>query len=149
MSEQKDKGMADDKPATGGCLCGAVRYEVKGPLRQVIACHCTMCRRTTGSYVHATAAMLADFRLTAEEGLAWYRSSPGAQRGFCKICGANLFWQGDGLPYLSIMAGTLDGESGLKLVRHIYAGDKGDYYTLGDGVPRQDDGAHGVKIPAT
>ena len=141
--------MADDKPATGGCLCGAVRYEVKGPLRQVVACHCTMCRRTTGSYVHATAAMLADFRLTAEEGLAWYRSSPGARRGFCKICGANLFWQGDGLPYLSIMAGTLDGESGLKLVRHIYAGDKGDYYTLEDGVPRQDDGAHGVKIPAT
>jgi hypothetical protein len=138
-----------EKLATGGCLCGAVRYEVQGPLRQVIACHCTMCRRTTGSYVHATAAMLSDFRLIEETGLAWYRSSPQAKRGFCKICGANLFWQGDGLAYLSIMAGTLDGESGLKLVRHIYAGEKGDYYDLEDGVSRQDDGDHVVKIPAT
>src|SRR4029077_19549434 len=102
---RKVRDMAD-KPATGGCLCGAVRYEVKGPLRQVIACHCTMCRRTTGSYVHATAAMLADFRLTAEEGLAWYRSSPKAQRGFCKICGAHLFWQGRRPPLLLIIDRT-------------------------------------------
>src|SRR5260370_38737019 len=100
-----------EKPATGGCLGGGFRYEVKGPLRQVVACHCTMCRRTTGSYVHATAAMTADFRLTAAEGLAWYRSSPGSRGGFFKICGANLFWEGGCLPYRSIMSGPLDGEA--------------------------------------
>ncbi len=133
--------------STGSCLCGAVRYEVSGPLRPVVACHCSMCRRTSGSFVHATAARLADFRLVRDEGLVWYRSSPGARRGFCRICGGNLFWQADGAPHLSIMAGTLDGDSGLKLVRHVYAGDKGDYYDLEDGVPRQDDGAHGVTIP--
>ena len=139
--------MAKEK-ATGGCLCGSVRYEVTGPLRPVVACHCTMCRRSSGSFVHATAARLADFRLTEEKGLAWYRSSPGARRGFCKICGGNLFWQADGAAVISIMAGSIDGKTGLDLVRHIYAGDKGDYYSLEDSVPAQDDGAHGVTIPA-
>jgi hypothetical protein len=134
---------------TGGCLCGAVRYEVSGPLRPVVACHCSMCRRATGSFVHATAARLGDFQLTRDEGLTWYRSSPEARRGFCKTCGGNLFWQGEGLPYVCIMAGTMDGETGLALVSHIYAGDKGDYYGLEDGVPRRDDGAHGVTIPAS
>ena len=138
-----------ERKVTGGCLCGAVRYEVGGPLRQVVACHCTMCRRTSGSFVHATAAHLAHFRLTEERGLAWYRSSPGAERGFCRICGANLFWRSEGRPTISIMAGTLDGETGLTLVRHIYAGNKADYYGLDDGVPRQDDGDHGVTIPGS
>ena len=124
--------------ATGGCLCGSVRYEVTGPLRPVVACHCTKCRRSSGSFVHATAARLADFRLTEEKGLAWYRSSPGAQRGFC-----------DGAAVISIMAGSIDGKTGLDLVRHIYAGDKGDYYSLEDSLPTQDDGAHGVTIPST
>jgi hypothetical protein len=135
------------KRVTGGCLCGAVRYEVTGPLREVVACHCGMCRRTSGSFVHATAANLADFRLTEQKGLAWYRSSPEAQRGFCKVCGGNLFWQRDGASTISIMAGTIDGETGLKLVSHIYVADKGDYYSLEDGVAGRDDGAHGVTIP--
>jgi hypothetical protein len=37
---------------TGGCLCGAVRYELRSPLRPVVACHCKMCRRASGSFVH-------------------------------------------------------------------------------------------------
>ena len=46
----------DDKAirATSDCLCGVVRYEVRGPLRPVIACHCTQCRRTSGPFVAAT-----------------------------------------------------------------------------------------------
>ena len=39
----------------GGCLCGAVRYEAQGPLRPVVACHCDMCRRTSGHFAAATA----------------------------------------------------------------------------------------------
>jgi hypothetical protein len=40
---------------TGGCLCGAIRYEVRGPLRPVVDCHCTMCRRTSGHFAAFTA----------------------------------------------------------------------------------------------
>ena len=41
---------------TGGCLCGAVRYRVAGPLRDVVACHCAQCRRSSGHFAAATAA---------------------------------------------------------------------------------------------
>ncbi len=49
--------------ATGGCLCGAVRYELQGRLRAVVACHCGQCRRTSGHYVAATAVRHDRLRL--------------------------------------------------------------------------------------
>jgi hypothetical protein len=120
--------------ATGGCLCGAVRYEVRGPLRPVVACHCTQCRRMTGHFLAATAAREGDFTITREAGLKWYRASKDARRGFCADCGSTLFWHGTGRDYVSIAAGSIDGATGLKLVQHIHTADKGDYYELDDGV---------------
>jgi hypothetical protein len=117
----------------GSCLCGAVRYEVKGPLRAVIGCHCRQCRKQTGHYMAATAADLERFRIVKEEGLRWYRSSETAERGFCQICGSTLFWQGSGRDYVAIAAGTLDGETGLTMAGHIFCADKGDYYEITDG----------------
>lgn len=122
--------------AEGGCLCGAVRYEVTGPLRPVIACHCSQCRRATGNFMTATAAARGDIKITGPENLTWFVSSETAKRGFCRHCGSNLFWDGKDLPYLCITAGSLYGETGLKLDRHIYTADKGDYYRIADGVPQ-------------
>ncbi len=116
----------------GSCLCGACAYEVGGPLRDVIACHCTQCRKQTGHFMAATNARLSDFRLVRAEPLRWYRASPQAQRGFCSTCGSTLFWQADGRDEISITAGTLDGATGLGIEGHIYCADKGDYYTIPD-----------------
>ncbi len=121
---------------TGGCLCGAVRYEVRGELRGVIACHCSQCRRTSGHFVAATRAPTARLTLTRAEGLAWYRSSPSAERGFCRVCGGNLFWRPTGGTTTSIMAGTLDPPTGLAILEHIYTADKSDYYDLEDAAPK-------------
>jgi hypothetical protein len=118
---------------TGSCLCGAVAYEVEGPLREVIGCHCTQCRKQTGHYMAATAAKLDKFRIAKDEGLRWYRSSDSAQRGFCQICGSTLFWQGNGRDYVAIAAGTVDGETGQRIAGHIFCADKGDYYDITDG----------------
>ena len=127
--------------AAGGCLCGAVRYEVRGPLRPVIACHCTQCRRMTGHFLAATAALEGDLAVTQNADLKWYESSARARRGFCGRCGSTLFWRGTGRDYVSIAAGTLDAPTGLKLVQHIHTADKGDYYTLDDGTVQS---AHGM-----
>jgi len=116
----------------GSCLCGACAYEVSGPLRDVIACHCTQCRKQTGHFMAATNARLSDFSLVRAESLRWYRASPQAQRGFCSTCGSTLFWQADGRDEISITAGTLDGATGLKIEGHIYCADKGDYYDIAD-----------------
>jgi len=134
-------------PWVGGCLCGAVRYAVDGPLRDIVACHCGMCRRQTGSFVHATSARLAEFRLTEERGLAWYRSSPSARRGFCRLCGSSLFWQAEGRPTISIMAASLDSTEGLTLAEHICVADKATYYRLDDGLPQQGGDAVVAAIP--
>ena len=122
---------------TGSCLCGAVAYEVTGPLRNVVACHCHQCRKQTGTYVSATSADDKDLRLTESRGLKWYRSSPVARRGFCGECGSVLFWKQDGSDSISIMAGSIDGKSGLTLEGHIFCEDAGDYYEIAGGLYRK------------
>ena len=120
---------------TGSCLCGAVRYDVNGPLRPVVACHCAQCRKTSGHHVAATSALRGDVEIHGH--VTWYQSSPTARRGFCAVCGSNLFWDGPGVN-LSIMAGTLDGDPGIALVGHIFCADKGSYYEIADGLPQAD-----------
>ena len=125
--------------STGGCLCGGVRYRVDGPLRDVFACHCTQCRRTSGHYVAATGTKATQLSFLASDTLRWYRSSERAERGFCGQCGSNLFWRpstAERAGWISIMAGTLDTPTRLKLVRHIYVDDKSDYYAIADGAPQ-------------
>lgn len=129
---------------SGGCLCGAVRYRVAGELRPVVACHCEQCRRTSGHHVAATAARRRDLTIEGEANLTWYRSSDFAQRGFCRFCGGNLFWQRDGAAQVSIMAGSLDPGSGLSTAAHIFVSDKGDYYDIADGQPQLEQGGHGL-----
>ena len=123
----------------GGCLCEGVRYTVTGPLRDVLGCHCAQCRRTSGHHVAATSAAAADLTLQRHESLTWYRSSATAERGFCRRCGANLFWRqtAPGTDRISIMAGTLDAPTGLRMAGHIFVADKGDYYEINDGTPQQ------------
>ena len=116
----------------GSCLCGACSYEVRGALRNVIACHCSQCRKQTGHFMAATSASLADFRLLGAATLRWYRASSTAQRGFCATCGSTLFWQADGAGQIAIAAGTLDGVTGLRIEGHIYCADRGDYYSIPD-----------------
>ena len=119
--------------ATGGCLCGAVTYKVTGPLRPVVACHCQQCRKTSGHHVAATAAERDHISISGP--VTWYASSETARRGFCGVCGSNLFWDGSG-EHISIFAGTLDGDTGLETAGHIYVADKGDYYSIADGCPQ-------------
>jgi hypothetical protein len=120
------------KNSQGGCLCGGVRYEVSGELRQIVACHCSQCRRTSGNFVTATHCESANLTFESDKSLRWYRSSEGAERGFCGTCGGNLFWRHIGGDGVSIMAGTLDPPTGLRLTKHIFVADKSDYYDLND-----------------
>ena len=126
-------------PHTGSCLCGGVAYEVSGPLRDIIACHCEQCRKTSGHHVAATNAPEEALTITNDETLAWYVSSDAAERGFCTRCGGNLFWRRKGSGTISIFAGTLDDTSDLTLKRHIFVKDKADYVTLPQGCEAYDE----------
>lgn len=139
--------MSDANSYRGSCLCGAVRYEARGPLRPVVACHCDMCRRTSRHFAAATAVRCEALVLHEQRGLRWYDSSAEARRGFCQFCGSNLFWAPKDGSRLSIMAGTLDKPTGIAIAAHIFVDDVGDYYRIADGVPQRTDGDHDIPLP--
>lgn len=120
---------------SGGCLCGAVRYEVRGVVGELHACHCGQCRRQSGHFVVAASAKNEDFVLTESRGLKWYRSSDWARRGFCGECGSALFWD-DGGEEISLNVGSLDQPTGLALQKHIFVDEKADYYEISDELPK-------------
>jgi hypothetical protein len=126
--------------AQGGCLCGAVRFEVRGPLRDVLVCHCSECRRWSGHLFAATAARREDFVLLQQGSLRWIDSPESemqARRGFCADCGSSLFWDAPDRETISIAAGALDQPTGLRIAGHTYAGDAADYDVIpDDGTPQ-------------
>lgn len=134
------------KNATGGCLCGAVRYEVRGPLRDVVNCHCSMCRRQHGNFGPHTKARKVNITITNDAGLTWYRTSEIARRGFCRLCGSGLFWEPFDLDATGIIAGTLDGPTGLKTIGHIFVGEKCDFYEITDDLPQFAGSSNGVLV---
>ncbi|MEO1143405.1 MAG: GFA family protein, partial [Pseudomonadota bacterium] len=74
------------KVTKGSCNCGEITWEATGEMREIVACHCSQCRKQTGLYYAAT--NVADDCLTVHgESLTWYQSSPEAKRGFCNTCG--------------------------------------------------------------
>jgi hypothetical protein len=132
---------------TGGCLCGQVRYEVRGPLRNVVACHCVQCRRQSGHFVAATACRRQAFKLQSAATLKWHVAVPGFRRGFCSACGSSLFFEELGGERISIAAGSLDEPQGLKIAAHIFASEAGDYYEIDTLVPVLQRGGHNVALP--
>jgi len=120
---------------TGGCLCGAVRFTAAPPLRDVVVCHCSRCRRQHGHVGAYTEVTAADLVVASGDTLAWYVADH-RERGFCRSCGASLFWRRSGSDRISIAAGTLDGPTGLRTAAHIFVADRGDYYEITDDLPR-------------
>ena len=115
----------------GGCLCGAVRYRIAGPLREIVACHCSQCRKTSGHYVAATQCRSSDLMIEGTT-LTWFKSSDTAERAFCGRCGSNLFWRRFESEFTSIFAGTIEGDTELLMASQIHTDSKGDYYALPD-----------------
>ena len=122
--------------STGHCSCGAVRIRTFGPLRPVIYCHCSQCRRQTGHYLAATACDDEKLEVEGGENISWYQSSDVARRGFCSICGSSLFWKHQDNSYTSILAGLFDQPNNLTEESHIFVRDKGCYYKITDGLPQ-------------
>lgn len=122
-----------DGTAAGGCLCGAVRYTARGPLRDVVVCHCGRCRRQHGHVGAYSEVAAAGLEVTGE--VAWYAADERV-RGFCPACGSSLFWRRTGSERVSVAAGSLDAPTGLSTVAHIFVASKGDYYELTDGLEK-------------
>jgi hypothetical protein len=83
---------------TGGCLCGAVRFEARGEPKWTAYCHCNSCRKHTGAPVSAYAGYERANVAFTKGALSTFASSPGVKRGFCSACGSTLTYEGDRWP---------------------------------------------------
>ena len=119
----------------GSCNCKGVTFTVE-PLEGTSACHCGQCRKQSGHHWASGEGKVMDFNITGE--VRWYAASAIAQRGFCPTCGCFLFWKHNDEDKMSFSLGLIDGPTGLRLQRHIFVADKGDYYDIADGLPQRD-----------
>ncbi len=129
---------------TGGCLCGAVRFEVHGPLRDVVNCYCTMCQRLHGACGAHSKADKLDIVIIEDRGLRWYASSSRARRGFCSECGSSLFWEPVGQSGTGILAGSLDQPTRLRTIGHIFVGEKCGFTEIAGDAPQFDGSSDGM-----
>ena len=120
----------------GGCLCGALRYEITAPPDHVVHCHCTMCRRSSGGILVTWAVVpRARFRFTQGTPAA-YRSSKPAIRRFCRRCGAQITFEEEARPdEIDVTVASLDNPAAFPAERHIWVESKVDWLRLDQHLP--------------
>jgi len=128
---------------TGGCLCGGVRYEVHGAFLRASHCHCSRCRRHTGTS-HSTQgrARRSDFRLVSGEDLVrvYAPDGGGAVKAFCSVCGSSLFGgQWPGGEEITIRLGSVDGDPGIRPQFHTFVASKAPWDEIRDGLPQYEE----------
>lgn len=124
-------------PITGGCMCGAVRYEATEPPKEVGYCHCRLCQKWTGNVFYSFAIFRsAAFRITQGEP-KFYNSSAWIERGFCANCGTQVLdrqVKGDDLVGATI--GSLDHPEDWPPSVHWGVESQIPWLTIDDGLPR-------------
>jgi hypothetical protein len=135
---------------TGGCLCGAVRFELEPPLRDVIVCHCSLCRRAGTNAAAYTSVRRRALHVLDPGALSVHVDVNGRERSFCRACGSQLLWANPVEDWVSVSAGALDGETGLRISVHVFADSAADWESLPHDVPvhRESSGSPRLQDPA-
>jgi hypothetical protein len=134
-----------EPPATGpglegGCLCGRVRYRIRGEPLQFVNCHCSRCRRARGA-AHASNLFVVPEQLEWLSGEADVRvfDLPGAARfgqNFCPECGSPVPRLSQQIGRCNVPAGSLHGDPGCRVGYHIYVGSKAPWFAIADDLPQ-------------
>ncbi len=127
----------------GSCLCGAVNYQIEGPFKIFQYCHCSRCRKFTGSaYASNLFVPPERFRWTSGEGMIRRYEHPDAKyfaTNFCKQCGSSLPWAVKGGKNIIVTAGTLDDDPGIKPMWNLFWRSKASWYEESSDLPRHDE----------
>ncbi len=122
----------------GSCLCGDVRYEVRGELGDFGYCHCTSCRKASGSAFGANSPVDRErfTLLRGEASLRELESSPGKLRVFCSRCGSPLYAYLRSTPdILRLRLGSLDTPFDKRVKAHTFVSDKASWENVPDDAP--------------
>lgn len=125
----------------GSCLCGAVTLEIHGGIDAIIHCHCSKCRKSSGT-AYATNGFVATEALiitAGKEQINSYETSPGKKRHFCKVCASPVFSSNDASPErLRLRLGILDSDITERPVSHNFVSSKANWDDLDAHLPRSD-----------
>lgn len=127
----------------GGCLCGAVRFEVQLPFIRANHCHCSRCRKHSGTAVCTQGRIWkSQFQLLqGESHVRVYGKGQGAVKAFCEICGSSLFggdWP-DG-KQVSIRLGAIDGDPGIRPQFRTFVDSRAPWDVITDDLPQVAEG---------
>jgi hypothetical protein len=123
----------------GSCLCGAIEYEVTGPLGPIIYCHCSRCRKVNGTaFATNTPIATKDFHITkGQDALRSYSTPEGVHRVFCSLCGSPIISKRDVMPdVVRLRIGTLDTPFEARPTAHIFAASKAEWFDIHDDLPQ-------------
>lgn len=123
----------------GTCLCGIIRFHITGPIRNIVYCHCSQCRKAQGSafatngIVEASAFEI----LSGADALTGFESSPGQTKYFCKICGSPIMSKSVSKPdQVRVRLGTIESDITERPVAHIFATSKANWEEISGELPQ-------------
>ena len=123
----------------GECLCGAVEYAVLDAFEYALNCHCSQCRRSTGSAFKPLAAIARqELRIVRGGDSTMTYGGEGAQDLHCRLCGSLLFSVVRDGTYVHVAMGTLRDEPGIRPAMHIFVGSKANWHDITDDLPQHD-----------
>lgn len=125
----------------GSCLCGAVAIAVNGGIDSIIHCHCSTCRKSSGTaYATNGFVVKSGFRIkTGEEQIGYYETAPGKKRHFCKVCASPNFSSNDASPELiRLRLGILDTDIVERPMSHNFVSSRANWDELDAVMPRYD-----------
>jgi hypothetical protein len=129
----------------GGCLCGAVRYEITGAVSNPCFCHCTTCRRATGAPMVPWGTFAREAVRIVHGRLSEFRSSAQVARGFCAHCGTSLTYRHEARAgEIDVTLSTLDDPTLLAPRMHVWVKDRLPWVAIGDDLPQLPAGTAGT-----
>jgi hypothetical protein len=125
---------------TGSCLCGGIRFEISGPVAGIVQCHCSLCRKSSGTGSIATIWVAADQLrwLSGEDLIKTFVRPSGYGTAFCAVCGSPAPDADAARTRYGMPAGLLDGDPPLRVVEHIFVGSKAQWEAISGDAPRHD-----------
>lgn len=124
---------------TGGCLCGSVRFEIRGAVRTIVYCHCSQCRKAQGSAFATNGIVNADeFEIVAGiDALTAYESTPGQIKYFCATCGSPIMSTNMSRPtQVRVRLGTIESAIVERPGAHIFVSSKAEWDAITDELPQ-------------
>ena len=125
----------------GRCLCGRIRFEIRGQVGPFAYCHCTSCRRASGTAFTANAPVReVDLKwLSGRDEIGEFESSPGKFRAFCRGCGSPIYARRvSAAGWLSMRLGLIDDELASSATAHFNVSEKARWFNVTDDLPQFD-----------